>query len=108
MSVRDSSTIAFVTRPTTKIDDSAWSDVWVADVEEGNQKKFFENVGPDSSPRWSPDGRTLAIASKPQPGNTQWFSKLHLFPAEGGEGFRLRVEVTVGNIAGAQTGQVTG
>jgi dipeptidyl aminopeptidase/acylaminoacyl peptidase len=25
------------------------------------------------------------MASKPQPGNTQWYSKLHLFPADGGE-----------------------
>jgi dipeptidyl aminopeptidase/acylaminoacyl peptidase len=79
----DSSQIAFVTRPTTKVDDSAWADVWVTDLE-GNAKKFFENAGPDTSPRWSPDGRTLAIASKPQAGNTQWFSKLYLFPAEGG------------------------
>ncbi len=80
----DSSKIAFVTRPNTKIDDSAWSDVWVVDLE-GNAELFFENAGPDSSPRWSPDGNTLAMASKPQPGNTQWYSKLHLFPADGGE-----------------------
>jgi len=80
----DSSTIAYVTRPTTKVDDSAWSDVWITDLE-GHTRKFYENAGPDTSPRWSPDGRTLAIASKPQPGNTQWYSKLHLFPAAGGE-----------------------
>jgi len=80
----DSSKIAFVTRPNTKIDDSSWSDVWVVDLE-GNAEKFYENAGPDGSPRWSPDGATLAIAAKPQPGNTQWYSKLHLFPADGGE-----------------------
>lgn len=80
----DSSTIAYVTRPTTKVDDSSWSDVWVTDLE-GTARKFHENAGPDTSPRWSPDGQTLAIASKPQPGNTQWYSKLHLFPASGGE-----------------------
>ena len=80
----DSSRIAFVRRPNTKVDDSAWSDVWVADTE-GNAELFYENAGPDTSPRWSPDGNTLAMASKPQPGNTQWYSKLHLFPADGGE-----------------------
>ena len=80
----DSSKIAFVTRPNTKVDDSAWSDVWVVDLE-GDAELFYENAGPDGSPRWSPDGSTLAMASKPQPGNTQWYSKLHLFPADGGE-----------------------
>jgi len=80
----DSSKIAYVNRPNTKIDDSAWSDVWVVDLD-GNAEKFFENEGPDASPRWSPDGSTLAMASRPQPGNTQWYSKLHLFPADGGE-----------------------
>jgi dipeptidyl aminopeptidase/acylaminoacyl peptidase len=79
----DSRTIAFVSRPNTKIDDAAIADVWVTDVE-GKARKFFENPGPDSNPRWSPDGRYLAVASKPQPGNTQWYDKLHLFPAAGG------------------------
>ena len=79
-----SSKIAYVTRPTPKVDDSSWSDVWVVDLE-GNAELFYENEGPDASPRWSPDGNTLAMASKPQPGNTQWYSKLHLFPADGGE-----------------------
>jgi dipeptidyl aminopeptidase/acylaminoacyl peptidase len=79
----DSQTIAFVTRPTTKVDDSAWADVWLTDLE-GKTRKFHDNPGPDTTPRWSPDGKTLAIASKKQSGNTQWFDKLHLFPAAGG------------------------
>jgi dipeptidyl aminopeptidase/acylaminoacyl peptidase len=79
----DSKKVAYVTRPTTKVDDSAWSDVWVVELG-GTPRKFFENRGPDTSPRWSPDGTILAIASKPQPGNTQWYDKLHLFPAAGG------------------------
>ncbi len=79
----DGRTIAYVRRPTTRVDDSAWSDVWVTD-RAGITRKVVENEGPDTSPRWSPDGRTLAVVSKPHPGNTQWYSKLHLFPAEGG------------------------
>ncbi len=79
----DSKTIAFVARPTTKVDDAAWADVWLTDLD-GRARKFHENAGPDTSPRWSPDGRTLAVASKRQSGNTQWYDKLHLFPAEGG------------------------
>ncbi len=79
----DSQSIAFVTRPTTKVDDSAWADVWLTDLE-GRARKFYDNTGPDTSPRWSPDGRTLAIASKRQAGNTQWYDKLHLFPVAGG------------------------
>jgi dipeptidyl aminopeptidase/acylaminoacyl peptidase len=79
----DGKRIAYVTRPTTRVDDSAWADVWVTDLA-GKTRKLFENEGPDTSPRWSPDGRTIAVASKPQPGNTQWFSKLYLVPADGG------------------------
>lgn len=79
----DSSRVAYVSRPTTKVDDSSWSDVWVVDLE-GSAELFYENAGPDTSPRWAPDGDTLAMASKPEPGNTQWYSKLHLFPADGG------------------------
>lgn len=79
----DGTTVAYVRRPTTKVDDDAWSDVWVTNLH-GDGRRFFENAGPDSSPRWSPDGRTLAIVSNPRPGNTQWYSKLHLFPAQGG------------------------
>jgi len=80
----DSNRIAFVARPNTKVDDAAVSDVWLTDLT-GNARKFYENAGPDTSPRWSPDGRTLAMASKTQAGNTQWYDKLHLFPAEGGK-----------------------
>jgi dipeptidyl aminopeptidase/acylaminoacyl peptidase len=79
----DGKTIAYVRRPTTRIDDSAASDVWVTDLA-GNARKFFENDGPDTAPRWSPDGKTLAIVSNPKPGNTQWYGKLYLFPASGG------------------------
>lgn len=79
----DSKTVAYVTRPTTKVDDAAWSDVWVTDLA-GQARKFFDNRGPDTSPRWSPDGKTLAIVSNDRPGNTQWYSKLYLFPASGG------------------------
>jgi dipeptidyl aminopeptidase/acylaminoacyl peptidase len=80
----DSNRIAFVARPNTKVDDAAVSDVWTTDLD-GNAKKFYENAGPDTSPRWSPDGRTLAMASKTQVGNTQWYDKLYLFPADGGK-----------------------
>lgn len=80
----DSNRIAFVTRPNTKVDDSDVSDVWVTSLD-GQPRKFYENAGPDTSPRWSPDGRTLAMASKTQVGNTQWYDKLYLFPADGGK-----------------------
>jgi dipeptidyl aminopeptidase/acylaminoacyl peptidase len=79
----DGRRVAYVTRPTPRVDDSAWSDVWVTDLA-GNTRRIFDNDGPDTSPRWSPDGRTLAVVSNPHPGNTQWYSKLYLFPAEGG------------------------
>ncbi len=79
----DSSRIAFVTRPTTKVNDSWNSDIRVVDVAAGESRVLFENPGPDSSPRWSPDGTTIAFTANTHTGTTVWYSKLYLLPADG-------------------------
>ena len=80
----DSSRIAFVSRPTTKVNDNWNSDIRVADVASGESRVLFENPGPDSSPRWSPDGDKIAFTANAQTGTTVWHSKLYLLPADGG------------------------
>ena len=75
--------IAFVTRPTTLLDDGWNSDIRVVDVASGDSRVLFENPGPDSSPRWSPDGATIAFTAHPQTGTTVWHNKLYLMPADG-------------------------
>ena len=80
----DSTRIAFVARPTTKVNDGWNSDIRVADVAAGGSRVLFENPGPDSSPRWSPDGSKIAFTANTHTGTTVWHSKLYLLPAEGG------------------------
>ena len=80
----DSSRIAFVTRPTTKVNDGWNSDIRVADVASGESRVLFQNPGPDTSPRWSPDGDKIAFTANTHSGTTVWHSKLYLLPADGG------------------------
>ncbi len=44
---------------------------------------LFDNPGPDSSPRWSPDGTRIAFTAKQHESTTVWHSKLYLLPADG-------------------------
>ena len=81
----DSSQIAYVTRPTPKVDDGSRSDIWVVDAVGSEPRKLHENVGPDSSPRWSPDGTKIAFAANTHEGTTTWYSSLYIVPADGGE-----------------------
>ena len=74
----DGKSIAYVTRPNTKLDDTWNSDVWVVDVESGDSRKLHENPGTDSSPRWSADGEWIAFATKPDLKTNTNYSKLAL------------------------------
>lgn len=80
----DSRRIAYVCRPTPKVDDNWKSDIWVLNLDTKNSHKLFENAGSDQTPRWSPGGKTIAFASNPHTGTNTWYNKLYLLPAEGG------------------------
>jgi dipeptidyl aminopeptidase/acylaminoacyl peptidase len=60
----DSRKIAFVSDRTGKaFDASRNTDVWVVDANGGPLTKISDHNEADTSPRWSPDGRTIAFLS---------------------------------------------
>jgi dipeptidyl aminopeptidase/acylaminoacyl peptidase len=60
----DSRSIAFVSDRTGKaFDESRNTDVWVIDASGGPLTKVSTLEEPDSQPRWSPDGRTIAFVA---------------------------------------------
>ena len=60
----DGTEIAAVRRPTPKADDGSASDIVVVPASGGPPRVLFENSGADSSPRYSPDGRTIAFLTR--------------------------------------------
>ncbi len=81
----DSKQVAFVTRPTPKVDDNWRSDIWAFNLEAKEKKLLYENPGPDSNPRWSPDGKLIAFSSHPHSRTSTWHQKLYLIEPEDGE-----------------------
>ena len=60
----DGAKIAFVSDRTGKeFDEGRNRDIWVIDAAGGSPVKVVERPEPDNSPRWSPDGATIAFVS---------------------------------------------
>jgi dipeptidyl aminopeptidase/acylaminoacyl peptidase len=86
----DGRRIAFVSDRTGKaFDESHDADVWVVDAAGGPLTKISDHETADNSPRWSPDGRTIAFLSAvPEKSHP----KIWLAPATGGAPSKLAVD----------------
>ena len=80
----DGRLLAVVTTPTTKADDGSRTDIVLVAPDSGAAPRpLLRNPGPDAAPRWSPDGRTIAVLMRPQPGAIGAM-RLAVVDAEGG------------------------
>ena len=86
----DGRRIAFVSdRSGRAFDDSRNTDVWVIDAAGGPLTKISDHATGDSSPRWSPDGRSIAfLAALDRRGHP----KIWLAPSSGGAASRQAVD----------------
>jgi len=86
----DGRRIAFVSDRSGKaFDESHDTDVWVVDANGGALTKISDHTTGDNSPRWSPDGQTIAfVSSVPETAHP----KIWLAPGAGGAASRLAVD----------------
>jgi dipeptidyl aminopeptidase/acylaminoacyl peptidase len=75
----------FVAYTVQRVDEKTkrkYTDLWIASTRGGTPRQFTYGDWSDTSPRWSPDGTTIAIISNRTDENQ---SQIHLIPADGGE-----------------------
>src|ERR1041384_2302126 len=78
----DGTRIAFVSNRTGREPDGDDnSDVWVVPVSGGEPVRISDHPGADDSPRWSPDGRTIAFLGRNRDGDPP---RIWLAPPAGG------------------------
>jgi dipeptidyl aminopeptidase/acylaminoacyl peptidase len=79
----DGKRIAFVSNRTGKeFDFDRNTDVWVVPATGGEPVRVSDHAGPDRSPRWSPDGRSIAYLGALDEEDAP---SIYLAPAEGGK-----------------------
>jgi len=85
----DSRRLAFVSDRSGKaFDESHDTDVWVTDANGGPLTKISDHTTGDNSPRWSPDGQTIAFVSSVP----ETHPKIWLAPSAGGAASKLAAD----------------
>jgi dipeptidyl aminopeptidase/acylaminoacyl peptidase len=101
----DGQQIAFVANRTGKeFDGDTNSDVWVVAATGGEPRKVSDHPHRDYSPRWSPDGKTIAfLAQEEEDGETQVF----LVEAAGGKSRKAarNLDQTISDLNWAEQGK---
>jgi dipeptidyl aminopeptidase/acylaminoacyl peptidase len=85
----DGKTIVFAHVPTPGADDWIKSDIALVDVATKKITPLVHSGRSESSPFFSPDGRSIAYAASDEPPTWAYDSALYLVPAEGGTPRRL-------------------
>ncbi|NNE67441.1 MAG: S9 family peptidase [Pyrinomonadaceae bacterium] len=86
----DGKSIAFVSNRTKEPDGNPNTDIWVVSADNGDKGatllQITKNKREDNSPRWSPDGKSIAYTTVTAPLKTMWYAtnKLAVISANGG------------------------
>jgi len=81
----DGKRLSFTAHPTPKADDGSLGDIYIANSDgSGSARKLYDNPGPDSGARWSPDGKWISFSSRDAKMGTLGFQRLYIVSAEGG------------------------
>ncbi|CAG2136791.1 S9 family peptidase [Cupriavidus plantarum] len=72
--------IAYTVENADEANDSYQSAIWIVDADGGSPRRMTAGLSRDNSPKWSPDGKTIAFLS-----NRAGGIQVYLLPAEGGE-----------------------
>src|SRR5437899_3402385 len=76
--------VAYAVTTNSLQDNRGVARIWLAEVATGQSRQVTQGPGSDRSPRWSPDGQTLAFLSTRQNGSQIWVLSL-----AGGEARRV-------------------
>jgi len=109
----DGKTIAFVSNRTTEPDKNANSDIWIMEAKKDSKpKQLTAWTGPDSSPRWSPDGKWIAYLQSTLPDTYAMYDQniLAVVPVAGGAPRLLTksMDRPISNISWAKDSQSLG
>ncbi|MCI0387492.1 MAG: hypothetical protein MOB07_01805 [Acidobacteria bacterium] len=81
----DGKRLSFTAHPTPKADDGSLGDIYIANSDgSGSMRKLYENAGPDSGARWSPDGKWISFSSRDAKMGMLGLQRLYIVSAEGG------------------------
>ena len=87
----DGAEISYTSHPTSRADDGHRGDIFIVKADgSAPPRKLFDNPGPDSAARWSPDGQWIAFSSRDASKGAIGQQRLMLIPPSGGEPREIR------------------